>query len=119
MLRLTILLTIASGWLAAQPAGDSVCARCHPAQTRRFRQTGMGQSMTDPAAAGFKTHAGLPYRIVSRGGRVFQETLRGSDVLESHELLYAIGSGKHGKSALVARGDQLFLAPLSYYTSQG
>src|SRR5439155_20877064 len=62
--------------------------------------------------------AGVSYRTAARDGKLFQESLRGGEVLETHAVHYAVGSGIHGRSYLIARGERLFMAPLSYYTSK-
>jgi hypothetical protein len=137
MRRVAATLPLLLGWLAApalalpqndaesQYVGDEACARCHPSQAQSFRRTGMARSMAPPAVADplgeFRQTASVPglsgvsYRSAVRDGRFYQETLRDNTVLESHEVLYGIGSGRHGRSYVVARGDSLFLAPLSYY----
>jgi hypothetical protein len=123
-------LALLMGWLVrplpAQYAGDEACVRCHPAEARAFRRTGMARSMAPPTAgdslgefrkpARVPGPAGIAYVTAIRNGGFYQETVRGGVVLESHEVLYGIGSGEHGRSYVVARGDGLFLAPLSYYT---
>jgi hypothetical protein len=61
----------------------------------------------------------LSYRALVRDGGLYQESIRGDSLVESHRILFGIGSGEHGTSYVVARGDLLFLAPLSYYSQKG
>jgi hypothetical protein len=56
---------------------------------------------------------GQLYRSYVRGGKPYHASAAG----ETHELVYSIGSGDHGRSYVVARGEWLFLSPLSYYSS--
>jgi hypothetical protein len=110
----------------AQYAGDRACAGCHPGEARSFARTGMAQSMSVPRpdALEFRHTAtvggppGISYASIARDNRVFHESFAAGSVLESHEVLYAIGSGRHGRSYVIARGDALFLSPLSYYSAK-
>lgn len=111
------LLIAAPAMLAADSAGDSACRDCHPAIVQSFRATGMGRS------ASVGGPAGTPARIVAKGiehtvavenGRM-RHSLRGREYSESHEVRYTIGSGEHARGFLIARGETLFLSPLSYY----
>jgi hypothetical protein len=61
----------------------------------------------------------LSYRGIVRDGGLYQESIRGDFLVESHRILFGIGSGEHGTSYVVARGDLLFLTPLSYYSQKG
>ena len=108
---------------------EGPCADCHPAETRAFRQTGMGRSIAvpspDDALGEFRRDARLPgpagatYISANRGGRIYHEEVRDGAVVESLPVLYGIGSGEHGRSYAVGRGGGLFESPLSYYTARG
>jgi hypothetical protein len=102
-------------------AGDEVCARCHPGQVRSFRNGGMGKlilplpDVSKPViVAGF---GGVSYRVLQRDGAPYQELLRGDTALESHRILYGIGS-EHGVSYGSPEAILPFLAPLSRYTKK-
>jgi hypothetical protein len=114
-------MTIAAP-LLAQYAGDAACAHCHAALARSFHETGMAQSLASAVesvrAPASISAAGITYRVAVRNGKAYQESVREGSALESHELLYAIGSGTHGRSYVIARGDALYLAPLSYYSAK-
>jgi hypothetical protein len=118
--------------LAGQYVGDGVCGVCHASEAAAFRETGMGRSMSwpslDDAVGEFRhpaTVAGRPgvsYSSSVRDGKVVHEAVYVSDnqrTVESHEVLYSLGSGEHGRSYLIARGGRLFMSPISYYTTTG
>lgn len=128
--RFVLLLMVAGPLAQANDyVGDQACQTCHAAEARAFQKTGMGRSMTAPSltdplgefrrAAKVAGPAGISYVSTVRDGRVYHESVRGDAVLESHEVLYSMGSGEHGRSYLIARGDALFMSPLSYYTTKG
>jgi len=61
------------------------------------------------------------YSVYARDGKMFQEEserdAKGNVVYsETHEIAYTVGAGDVGKSYLVAKGDALFVSPVSYYT---
>jgi cytochrome c-type biogenesis protein CcmH/NrfG len=114
--------------------GDTVCQACHPAEFASFKRTGMGRSMRPPSVADelgpsaspAKLQSAVPgvsYRVYVSEGKVFQGEeavdAKGRELFsEAHELAHSVGSGSHGRSYLIWRGDFLFVAPLSYYTSE-
>ncbi|MBZ5621950.1 MAG: tetratricopeptide repeat protein [Acidobacteriia bacterium] len=122
-------LLVLAGVVAAQPhyVGDQACQTCHPAEARAFGRTGMARSMAVPNAnsAEFSRTvkvqgpSGVSYVSTARNGRPFHESVREGGAVETHEVVYAIGSGQHGRSYVVARGDALFLSPVSYYSAKG
>jgi cytochrome c-type biogenesis protein CcmH/NrfG len=114
--------------------GDTVCQACHPAEFASFKRTGMGRSMRPPSVAdelGASASPatlqaavpGVSYRVYAHEGKVFQSEeavdAKGRELFsEAHEVAYSVGSGSHGRSYLIWRGDFLFVSPLSYYTSE-
>ncbi len=120
--RAIALLAAAALAQAQEYAGSKVCSGCHPAIYRHWVKTPMGRAIT-PAAE----HVGLgpaqvqmeslkrQFTVTVEEGRLVQ-TESGDGFRTSHPLAYAIGSGINGFSFLVARGDHLFQAPLSYYS---
>lgn len=114
--------------------GDTVCRACHPAEFASFKRTGMGRSMRPASVADELGPSGSPatvpaavpevsYRVYARDGKVFQSEAgvdaKGRELFsEAHELVYSVGSGSHGRSYLIRRGEFLFVSPLSYYTSE-
>ena len=122
-------------YLNTQPGveyvGDEVCRACHPSEFETFKQTGMGRSVSLPSPDELRALANpvtivrkelnRSYAVYARDGKMFQEE-RGSDAKgqlvfsETHEIAYAVGAGDVGKSYLIAQGDALFVAPVSYYS---
>jgi hypothetical protein len=121
-------------YLNAQPGveyvGDEVCRACHPSEFETFKQTGMGRSVSLPSPDELRALAkpvtivrkqlDRSYAVYTRDGKMFQEE-RESDAKgqlvfsETHEISYTVGAGDVGKSYLIAKGDALFVAPVSYY----
>src|SRR5580704_7281919 len=112
--------------------GSKVCAQCHAPIASRYSRTDMGRSMSEitpallekiPTAASvvderihrhFDVHAGdgkllqSEYEIGDDGKELFQET---------HPVEWIIGSGANGFGALTRRGEFIFEAPLSFYST--
>jgi tetratricopeptide (TPR) repeat protein len=124
-----------SGYLNTGPGvdyvGDAACRNCHVSEYESFKKTGMGNSMSVPGPEDlhkapkpvtvFSRELNRSYSVFTRSGKLIQEEsqrdAKGKSVLsESHEIAYTVGSGDHGRSYLVVKGDSLFHAPLSYYT---
>jgi hypothetical protein len=122
-------------YLNAQPAvdyvDDEVCQNCHPSEYQTFKKTGMGRSASIPSPDNLRELAtpvsirrkklNRSYSVYSRNGKMFHEEserdARGQLVFsETHEIAYTIGAGDVGKSYLVAKGDALFVSPISYYS---
>lgn len=112
--------------------GDESCRQCHRDRYESFKKTGMGRSMSRPGPGDLGASSDLiiphgekdnrKYSVYVEGGRVFhQETQFDSNhkpiFTEKHEVAYTVGSGEHGRSYLIRRGDFLFLSPLSFYTA--
>jgi len=111
--------------------GDEVCRTCHSSIYAQFKQTGMGRSASIPSADDLRELAkpvtiinkklNRSYSVYARDGKIIHEET-GSDAKgrvifsESHEIAYTIGAADVGKSYLVAKGDSLFVSPISYYT---
>jgi tetratricopeptide repeat protein len=117
-----------------QYLGDEACRKCHSTIYSEFKQTGMGRSVSVPSAEDARELA-KPVRIVNkklnrtyslygRDGKIFHEESeadpKGHLVFsETHEIAYSVGAGDVGKSYLIAKGDSLFVSPISYYTRIG
>lgn len=111
--------------------GDEVCRNCHLSIYESFKKTGMGRSTTVPSAEDLRDLA-QPVTFVSkklnrtysayvRDGRIIHEEKEtdaaGHTIFsESHDIAYTVGTGDMGKSYLGAKGDSLFVSPISYYT---
>ncbi len=112
--------------------GDEVCRECHQPQYDSFKKTGMGRSLALPSpikeGATLKPitlraeNLGRTYTVSIRNGKMFHsETILGPDgkpeSTETHEVAYSVGSGDVGRSYIIAKGDALFVSPISYYSS--
>lgn len=110
--------------------GDEVCRKCHSSIYAQFKQTGMGRSVSLPSAEDlhalskpvrlFNKKMNRTYSVYARDGKMIHEEsesdAKGHVVFsETHEIAYAVGAGDVGKSYLVAKGDALFVSPVSYY----
>src|SRR5215475_13922034 len=108
-LRLWHAIVAGTAFAAVALAGDESCIGCHASEVRAFRVSGMGKSITPaPGLRNSVTVTGpgdVSYRIGVRDGTARQESIRRGAVLESHPMLYGIGSGEHGISYVVPRGD--------------
>jgi Tetratricopeptide repeat len=110
--------------------GDESCRKCHSTIYAQFKQTGMGRSVSIPSAKDLRELAkpikltnekpNRTYSVYARDGKIIHEE-SGNDskghlvFSESHEIAYSVGAGDVGKSYLVAKGDSLFVSPISYY----
>ena len=114
--------------------GDQRCRPCHLREFANYRRTGMGRSMSLPGEVPELQGSALPvtvkvdspgrsYRVYRSGGKIFHEA-RAIDesarqiFSDTHEVTYAVGSGRTGRSYFVRRGEELFISPLSYYSSE-
>ncbi len=119
----------------AQPGvayvGDEACRECHESQYKDFKKTGMGRSLSIPGPGNwpeFTKRVALSnkkldriYTVsVSNGKMYHTESKRDSngklEYSEKHEVAFTVGSGDVGRSYLIAKGDALFLSPISYYS---
>ncbi|PYS14217.1 MAG: hypothetical protein DMG15_08790, partial [Acidobacteria bacterium] len=111
--------------------GDEVCRDCHEPQYTDFKKTGMGKSLSLPGPSNwpefrkrvtlFRKKLGLTYSVSVSGGKMYHtESKIGADgkleYSETHQVAFTVGSGDVGRSYLVAKGDALFVSPISYYT---
>src|SRR2546426_152828 len=113
--------------------GDEVCSQCHRARYESFKRTGMGRSMSRPRVGDLGTpstpitleigNTGRVYSIYFKNGKFFHsetqlDAKKKPLFTETHEVAYSVGSGDHGRSYLIERGDFLFLSPVSFYASK-
>ena len=112
--------------------GDEACRQFHLAKYESFKRTGMGRSMSRPmpddlgvfskAETVHSKQDGHIYSVYVENGKAFHreaqiDSVRKPVFTETQEVAYSVGSGQHGRSYLIERGDSLFISPLSYYTS--
>jgi TolA-binding protein len=110
--------------------GDESCRKCHASVYETFKQTGMGRSVSIPSSDDLRELAkpvkivnqklNQTYSIYARDGKIIHEEsqtdTKGHIIFsETHEIAYTVGAGDVGKSYLVAKGDSLFVSPISYY----
>jgi Tetratricopeptide repeat len=111
--------------------GDEACRECHEPQYKDFKKTGMGRSLSIPGPGNWPEFTqpvrfsskklGLTYTVGVNGGKMYHtESKRDEndklEYSETHEVAFTVGSGDVGRSYLVAKGDALFLSPISYYS---
>ena len=105
-------------------AGGSapVCAVCHPKETARFLQTGMGNSLSPPAllAGGQILHerSGSTIDVTARNGRMFHR-ISERGLTAEYPVAYEIGSGKAGRGYIIQVGDYLIQSPAAWYNPHG
>ena len=112
--------------------GSKACASCHSSQYESFLRTRMGRSLepvTPATVQAFKVPAEYSsqtldrhFSVLAPQGRLFEsewETSPGGEEVfrNAQEVKWIVGAGANGYSALVQRGEFLFEAPLSYYSS--
>ena len=114
---------------------DARCADCHAEIAEAYAQHPMGRSLAPIAAAKqierFTTGAhnpltvdGLIYEVRHDGKRQFhQETRLSPDnkpaLVTEFEAVYAVGSGRTGRSYLIQRDNHLFMSPVTWYADHG
>jgi Tfp pilus assembly protein PilF len=128
--------TAAAAFLNQAPGvgyvGRETCRPCHTETWSTFSHTGMGRSWypltPDRVIEDWTTHntfdvkaTGLHYRMFRRDGKFFmRQSLVDSKgretAVDERELTRVVGSGHHSRTYLVAIGDQLFQAPMCWYT---
>ena len=125
-------------YLNAQPGveylGDEACRKCHSSIYAQFKQTGMGRSVSVPSSEDLRELSkpvrlsdkklNRTYSVYARDGKMIHEESESDPAghlvfSETHEIAYTVGVGDVGKSYLVAKGDSLFVSPISYYSRIG
>jgi len=111
--------------------GDETCRECHEPQYKDFKKTGMGRSTSIPAPGNWPEFTkrvtflnkklGRTYAVSVTGGKMYQTESKTDakgkvEYSEKHEVAFTVGSGDVGRSYLVAKGDALFVSPISYYS---
>src|SRR2546427_3490012 len=122
-------------YLNARPGvayvGDEACRECHEPQYKDFKKTGMGRSLSIPGPGNWPEFTkpvrfsseklGRTYTVSVSGRKMYHtESKRDAngklEYSETHEVAFTVGSGDVGRSYLVAKGDALFLSPISSYS---
>lgn len=113
-------------------AGSAACGKCHQDIYESFSRTRMGRSLTRATAAAIQ-NLPLPdsftnetlnrhFDVFSRAGKLYEsenepDSGQGEVFRNTQQIQWIMGAGANGYSALVRRGNYLFEAPLSYYSS--
>jgi len=105
--------------------GNQTCALCHTSIYQSYSKTPMahasGPAIQNLMPADF-VHAtsGVHYRIYSEGNAAWLSFERPGDptVSGKRQLLYAIGSGRRGRSYLFAVDDFFFESPVNWYADR-
>lgn len=125
--------------IAGEDAGyipSTACAGCHKDIWDKFKQTGMGRSMTKASSSSMPTgfaegvtvyHAASDrhYQLRQQDGRYYQRRHQiGPDGTEinvfEREIHYVVGSGNHARTFLSRSGDgRLLELPLAWYAEGG
>ena len=130
-MRAAVLIWLAVAWPAftqdaSRYVGSKVCFGCHAQTYRSYFATDMGRSMaaaTDLNDPNIPVEAAVPAPTPGRTIRVYhdptgwhQSETEPGVFADEHKLDYVIGSGANGLTFLVTRGQDLFQAPLSFYS---
>ena len=131
-------------WAVALPAAmtaqsyvnPQLCADCHPAIAKNYRQNGMGRSFAAPRAgiliedftnrnSYYHQPSDTHYQMLRRGDRIFQRRYQiGFDGKETNvdekEVDYIVGSGNHMRTYTHRNADGTLLQlPLAWYAEKG
>ncbi len=114
---------------------DAACAECHGEIAAAYAQHPMGRSLSPvPQADAIEEFAadgastldidGFAYRVRRDGSRQFHRETRlsptGAEALATEfEAVYAIGSGRTGRSYAIERDGRLFMSPVTWYADHG
>lgn len=114
---------------------DASCAECHSDISESYAKHPMGRSLSPTSQADrierFTAAARNPlkidnfiYQARQEGDRQFHQETRlspaGAEALVTEfEAVYAVGSGRTGRSYLIERDAHLFLSPLTWYAEGG
>src|SRR5205809_630846 len=98
---------------------------------QRFKNTGMGRSLSIPSPGNWpeftkrvtlsNKRLGRMFTVSVVDGKMFHAESRQDvngkpEYSEKHEIAFIVGSGDVGRSYLIIKGDALFLSPISYYS---
>jgi predicted CXXCH cytochrome family protein len=128
---LALLLTLPA---AAQYANPKLCAACHPAIAKTWRQNGMGRSFSTPRPEiliedftknYFHPASNTYYQMLNRNGvliqRRYQLGFEGKETnVDEKQIDYIVGSGNHMRTYVHRNADGTLLElPLAWYAEKG
>ena len=135
-LLFTLAFVAAAFPSAAQYADPKLCAACHPAIAKTYRQNGMGRSFSPPRPeilvedfsknnTYYHQASETYYQMLNRAGVLVQRRWQqGFDGKESNvdekQIDYIVGSGNHMRTYLHRNADGTLLElPLAWYAEKG
>ena len=110
---------------------DASCAECHSDIAASYAKHPMGRSLSPVGVAETIENFTLPltidghaYQVRRDGDRQFHREARlsptGKEALVTEfEAVYAVGSGRTGRSYLIERDEHLFVSPMTWYADHG
>jgi predicted CXXCH cytochrome family protein len=120
---------------AAQYANPNLCAGCHPAIAKSWRQNGMGRSFSAPRPeiliedftnnGYYHPPSSTHYRMLNRNGvliqRRYQIGFAGKETnIDEKQIDYIVGSGNHMRTYVHHNADGTLLElPLAWYAEKG
>jgi predicted CXXCH cytochrome family protein len=128
------LLLISALPASAQYANPKLCAACHPAIAKTYKQNGMGRSFSPPRPEiliedftknYFHPASNTYYQMLNRNGTLIQRRYQlGFDNKETNvdekQIDYIVGSGNHMRTYVHRNADGTLLElPLAWYAEKG
>ncbi len=121
---------------AAQYANPKLCAACHPAIAKTYRQNGMGRSFSAPRPeilvedftknnSYYHSASDTYYQMLDRDGvliqRRYQRGFEGRETnVDEKRIDYIVGSGNHMRTYVHRNADGTLLElPLAWYAEKG
>ena len=118
--------------MAAGYVGSEACGRCHRKIYDSYIQTDMGRSMVlvdsaflerfPSSASMINERTNHHFEVFARDGKLYESEYAtspdGKDIFRNTQQIdFVVGAAANGFGGIVQRGDYLFEAPLSYFTS--
>ncbi len=136
MLRFTLFLLVSTTPALAQYANPKLCAACHPAIAKTYRQTGMGRSFAAPRPeilvedftknnTYYHPASDTWFQMLSRNGVLIQRRYqigfqKKETNVEEKQIDYIVGSANHMRTYLHRNPDGTLLElPLAWYSEKG
>jgi predicted CXXCH cytochrome family protein len=136
LVRALVFLFTAALPAVAQYANPKLCAGCHPAIAKTYKQNGMGRSFSPPRPeilvedftknnSYYHPASDTHYQMLNRNGVLIQRRYQiGFDRQESNvdekQIDYIVGSGNHMRTYVHRNADGTLLElPLAWYAEKG
>ncbi len=131
---LSALLLISTLPASAQYANPKLCASCHPAIAKTYKQNGMGRSFSAPRPEiliedftrnYYHPASNTYYQMLNRNGvliqRRYQLGFEGKETnVDEKQIDYIVGSGNHMRTYVHRNADGTLLElPLAWYAEKG